>query len=403
MKRAVLALITAASLSGCGKNVLYSDISRGPRPESGVITLQYDRYGNLYPSSEVRVPAAALRRNQLQLGAFFERERAARSRDWDALVEDAGLAPIDPSVPFDRAWAAVQTGLRNHVVAQINRYTTGAGAPHPLVVLVHGFNNTMAEAHDWFVVARDSIRRRQPDAVFLYVYWDGLSAALPTGIWPRAQYNFPLVGLEFRRVLNSVDPSVPVRILTHSSGGPLIASTLGDASAPLPSQDSVYRRYRTLVALDTGEYRPPHPVSLRVGMIVPAAATNTFRKYDAQHPGPERLILGLNPRDMATGKVFLRCTALGASCLTTDLRAFCTTVRQQFEGTGTQLIAFDFSNSSNNRRFLHFWDDHSMLWYLRRDDISRFLDLFVGGDDVTDTGEAPEFCRRYGASNASAP
>lgn len=394
-KSLLVASSFALMLNGCGgRNVLYSNFERGPRPDTRVIAIFYDRHGNLYPSDNVSVAPESLRRNDLQLARYFSGERASGARNWDALVQDAGVT-VDRSVSFDSAWRVVQTGLRNRVVAEIHRHSESGGSFRPLMVFVHGFNNTAPEAHDWYVVARDSIRRRVPDAVFLEVYWDGLSK-LPPLIWSNAQYNFPLVGLELRRVLNSLDPRIPVRILTHSSGGPLIASTLGNASAPLVADDSVYRRYRTLVAEITGDYRPPQPFSFRVGMIVPAASTNTFQLFNESYRGPERLILGLNPDDFATTKLVFSCAFLGSSCLASRLEAFCNEVTPRFAGTQTRLYAFDFSESRHNRR-AGFWDDHDMVAYLARDDISRFLDLLVGGDEVTEQGEAAQFCSRYSA------
>ncbi len=286
------------------------------------------------------------------------------------------------------------------------------------MVLVHGFNNDKVEARDWYDSARALVNAKEPDAVFLDVHWDGLTANLPPGIWSSAQYNFPLVGLEFRRVLNALDPRIPVRVLTHSSGGPLIASTLGDASCPLVADDEDYRRYYELVRDTTtvhdrcslpaavarrewprhpllpGEreaYRPPTPPDFRVGMIVPAASPNTFTSFTPNADGPDRLIIGINPEDMAIGKVFLSCTAFGTTCMSARPPAFCQITAQEFRGNPhTRLYLLDFE-APNNKRFLFFWDDHSMVEYLRRDDIGRFMALLLD-DEVTDQGELAQVC-----------
>jgi hypothetical protein len=262
----------------------------------------------------------------------------------------------------------------------------------PLVILVHGFNNDMEGAQAWYRIAQDTILRRGLDPVFLEVYWDGLVARLPFGIWLSAQYNWGLVGLELRRLLNELDPEIPVRILTHSSGGPLMASTLGDASAVLQgSADSVHQRYRELADDTIGDYRPPHFQDIRVGMVVPATDPRTFSGFSRSARGPNRLIIGINPRDYAIAKTFF-CGALGSTCLSGRRAAFCEHVKPVFDGNpDVEAFVFDFSGSKENGRKYLFWDDHAMQVYLRRDDMTPFLDLLLN-DQVTNAGEVATVC-----------
>lgn len=426
IRHAALALLLAPALAGCGAaNVLFADRERGPHPDPDVVSIIYDRYGSLYPSPTVDVPASALRmvrtpsQQMFRLSAYFRDQHAQSTPVWQALLAEAPLSTPGAAASFDAAWRDVQASLRGQVVRRIERLALAGGEPRPLVVLVHGFNNDKKEARDWYDAARLLVERKEPDAVYLDVHWDGLTASVPPGIWESAQYNFPLVGLEFRRVLNALDPRIPVRVLTHSSGGPLIASTLGDASCPLVADDDDYRRYYELVRDPAGvedrctldpanrrhsapryvplpgereAYQPPRPADFRVAMIVPAASPNTFTSFTPNADGPDRLIIGINSEDVAVGKAFLPCTAFGTTCMSARPPAFCQTVVKEFRGNPhTRLHLLDFKGSTTNKRAFLFWDDHAMLQYFRRDDMAELLDLLFD-DDVADPGELAQVC-----------
>lgn len=424
--RSILLLAAVCALPGCrSSNVIFSDTHRVPHKDPAVVSIVYDRYGSLYPSENVHVDVAALRGARrpdvLRLEGYFRRQFAGRTPVWNALVAEAPLRSPGADSSFNTAWSDVQASLRARVVQHIERLTlANPAAPRPLVVLVHGFNNDRDEALAWYEDAREQVRARKPDAIFLDVYWDGLVAnGIPLDIWTRAQYNFPLVGLEFRRVLNALDPRIPVRVLTHSSGAPLIASTIGNASCPLPGDDADYRRYHQLVrdaaAPDTActtlgairrrrqtpapvpaelreAYRTPNPHDFRVGMVVPAASPNTFTSFTRGADGPDRLIIGINSEDVAIGKAFMPCTFKGTTCLSARPRLFCREVLPVFEGNPhTEVYLFDFSRSGVNKRAFFWWDAHAMQVYLKRDDMQRFLALLLE-DQVSDPGEEAQVC-----------
>jgi hypothetical protein len=392
--------ILALSASGCAsRNVTFADSTRFRASEVDVVRAIYDRYGTLYPSRVVPVPDTALRRNrrgaserELSVEAYFADARAQGRPAWTALQHEIGLQ-IPPTLNQEAMWDTVQGRLRSAIGDEIHRLVRqGNQPPRPLIVLVHGFNSDMDGARAWYHIAQDTILKRGHDPVFLEVYWDGLVAGIPFGIWRSAQYNWGLVGLELRRLLNELDPEIPVRVLTHSSGGPLVASTLGNASAVLPARDSVYRRYHELANDTVGDYRPPPFRDFRVGMIVPAAHPGTFSAFDRTALGPNRLIIGINPHDFAIAKIVF-CGALGSTCLSGRRASFCKNVRAVFaNNANVQPYVFDFSGSEENERSLLFWDEHAMAVYLRRDDITPFLDLLLN-NDITHGGEELSVCR----------
>lgn len=367
-----------------------------------VVAVYYDRYGDLYPSHEVAVNRTEfyLRRRgrtdrELRVASVFEKDRTDGTPTWARLLSEAGVADTERSAPFQPVWAEVQSGLRERYAARINGLTLRTdGSRRPLVVLVHGFNNVAAEARQWYDEARRMSRGHAPDAVFLEVYWDGRVSPAPIRAWRQAQYNFPLVGLSFRGILNRVDPAIPVRVITHSSGGPLMASALGDASAALPRTDATYVDYRRRVASLDGPDRPPDMRNLRVAMIAPAMPGLTFANYASPRNVPDRLILGLNSRDIVTTKAFANCAVNGSSCLNARPRTYCTEVAPVFARIGAPApLVFDFSRSSGatERRSFVWYEAHGMVHYLRRDDMRRVMALLFN-DVASDVGEAGEIC-----------
>lgn len=137
---------------------------------------------------------------------------------------------------------------------------------------------------------------------------------------------------------------------------------------------------------------PPNPTDYRVGMIVPAASSITFEKFGRADDGPDRLVIGINPQDIAISKLFFPCTYIGSTCMSGSRSSFCADVVPVFANNPhTKLYVFDFSHSGNNDRQGFFWDAHTVSAYLRRDDMGRFLDLLFE-DDVSGQGEQAAIC-----------
>jgi hypothetical protein len=251
----------------------------------------------------------------------------------------------------------------------------------------------------------------QSRTVYLQLFWDGLTNDLGIPIWTKAQFNFPLVGLAFRRVLNRVPADVPVRILTHSSGGPLVANTLWNAigslerdgdTADWPQYD-IYRRH----AGDTvGEWAPPRHPDMRVGMIVPAMPGSTFDSIAPALPGPARVIIGVNPHDLAITKFgwvpvswkFWRapCVQAGSTCLSAKWEDYCDKTRPKLGGdAGTLVRVVNFSRPRRTHRdwkSAYLLDRHDVTAYLERPRMPAFLSL-VFGDTLTDPGDDSSWCR----------
>lgn len=385
---AMLAPCTSACQSG---NVTYGKSARAQQ----ILSVYYDRYGNMYPDGAVNIDDAALRHSQqdqtriLNIKAYFADSR--RNADWSGLLESLGVASTGQ---FDRDWNEVQERQR----VRLQGLIASASEKRTLVILIHGYNNGERGVDAWYGAARDSIAARLrmyhgTPPTFLHVYWDGLASINPLRTWAAAQYNFPLIGLEFRRLLNGLDSLKPMRILTHSSGGPLVISALGDGSAVLPiarnpGSDLAYQHYKRVVAGDSAEYHLPRFRDLRVAMVIPATANGAFDGYSSRSVTPQVLILGVNPNDVAAGKGPLRCGTSGDSCLGIDLKHACATVRGLADSLpATQSYVVDLSNAeSGNDKSLVFWEDHSMKTYLERSTIAPVLALLLrpAGPQVAD-------------------
>lgn len=399
-------LASALLLNGCGggKNVLLNPpINRAvagtpPRCPSPSTVVRYaanearvyfDRDGDLYPGLVVG--------EQLDDSLFAARWQPLKG-SFDAWKQKPGpwrnvadSLSVDPG--GDGAWTAIQDSIRRRSAQWVNQLTLRAdGSRRPLVILVHGFN--VEDAECTYEVVKQRIETVIPDLAYLQVNWDGLvtDAVIPV-IWSGAQFNFPLVGMGLRRLLKEVDPSVPVRVLTHSSGGPVIAHALWDASAAegRTTNGEIWPAYVALHAMraDQTVPSPPRFTDLRLGMIVPATPASIFGNYDLGEHGPDRIVIGMNPRDIAVNKTFLApCTYNGDTCLGARASYTCI-VRRQFENNPhTRLLFFNFSNSAapNNQKAWLFHEAHDWEIYMRRDAITPFLQALLTDTPVRDEG-----------------
>ncbi len=396
----ICGLINGATITGCARNIVYTD--RAPHADADVVSVVYDRVGDLYPEPSITIAESLFRRRSgpttLTLRGHFAAMRVAADPSWDDLLTSAGVRGGDRS--FAAIWDEVQDTLRTRAIRSVqNRTVPTAGKPRMLFVVVHGFNNDMEAASKWYSIVRDTVRDRirnqagnvgtPPMPVFLEVYWDGLTATVPPAIWANAQYNFPLVGLELRRVLNRLPRQVPLRVFTHSSGGPLFASTLGDASAPLKNIDAAFDRYFSHVGDTIGKYAPPSMSDVRVAMIVPAASRTTFAGFAGRPMMADHLIIGINPSDVAITKGGFGCVILGSTCLSAERMAFCTHVAPKLrDSPRLTLSVFDFSNPRG------FWFvAHKVDAYLARPDMGKILTLLLE-DRPTVTDDSRTLCRR---------
>jgi hypothetical protein len=386
------------------------------RPPDGgarLVRIYYDRDGDLYPQPLLGVPVPNSEldgRHQLKLQNHFELHRLNRQPSvWDAVIDSLRLPAAAPDSVL---WTAIQDSLTARAVAAVRRATEEGERKRTLVVLIHGFNNVPESAESGYEAARrhlDTAGYAPPSrTAYLEVYWDGLRNAVGLPIWSRAQFNFPLVGVSFRRVVNGVPADVPVRVITHSSGGPLISNTLWDASATLQTNHDTntwprYEHWYRGAAPATGGHWaiPSHP-NLRVGMIVPAMPGETFLNFRAVAGGPARIVIGANPNDMAirklglptAGKLQPSCQQGGSTCLPARRNQYCKVAKPRLAGDpDTRLGLIDFSRQRSHRLWwtAGYFDVHDLDVYFKRRDMARFLDM-VFADEPAEAGDDELWC-----------
>lgn len=389
-------LLSGGLLSACHThNVVFP--SRPTPGEPRVIEVYYDRVGDLYPDGDIPIDIG---RPYIELANQFRKRR--REQVWTDLKRQTGVGG-SAAMTFEKQWAAVQEVLIQRNAERIVRAIQRPGGSHrTLAILVHGFNNNRAEAEDWYKAAQPHFGNPD-DVAFLHVYWDGLEttgiAPLPVKSWTGAQANFPHIGLEFRRLLRAIHeraPSVPVRILTHSSGGPLIASTLGNASLPFKGADSEeFKYYHANIRGEDPKYAPAQFRDMRVAMIVPAASGDTYVNFTDMAinlTAPQRLIIGINREDYAITKTVAPCGWFGYTCLSQYTELACAQFYRKLKDDAPHIKPYLFEmHDSSNKRWFFFWDDHAMTEYIKRPDFPRIMRLLLE-DKPTEQDEAAQMC-----------
>jgi hypothetical protein len=232
------------------------------------------------------------------------------------------------------------------------RVKARCGGGRPLVVLIHGCNNTYPEARRSYHLAQLVIRERLPELrpVFLEVYWDALSGN-PFALWGPAQENSERVGVGLRRFLSALGEETPIRVITHSRGAAVICSAL-DGDAPLPKD-------------------------VRIGLLAPAIGPDDLVKRVGE--GRVRLVLvGINEDDPVTTKGIVPATWFGDTSLGCSVDAFRESVEPAFGGRARWI---DFSRS-----VVHDFKDD----LLRRPFLEELLPQLFGGEAAVDLASGAE-------------
>ncbi|GHD02456.1 hypothetical protein GCM10019060_37820 [Novosphingobium pokkalii] len=171
--------------------------------------------------------------------------------------------------PAFRAWV---TAAQKPMLDSIRTFGSNK---QRIFILVHGYNNTVAEAEPAFKAIEAKLDLRPGDGVLRF-YWDGLSGQLIGGgrIWFWAVGNSQLVGVNaLRPVLNQFSDK-EIYLISHSRGASVILSALGN-----PVYDPSFVRQTQAVAQGWGADRRllwPHvPLGehhnrLHVLMLAPA-------------------------------------------------------------------------------------------------------------------------------------
>ncbi|MEL7361737.1 MAG: hypothetical protein AAFN13_06670 [Bacteroidota bacterium] len=416
-----LSLIVALSACTGGKNVLLGsqsyraatqDILALPDGDVPTVSLQdphtvrlfVDRDGDLYPApllpvlvpDSVRARTSELVHDSVRTAKWLR----GRTKSLQDVFDENPQATVWKEVrthlqlQADASWETIQDRLFARAAAAVRDAVDDVQGP--LLVLVHGYNTVDAEYS--YAHARQRVAPYLGRAAVLQLHWDGLQDNSITN-WKRAQFNFPQAGIALRRALLSLAPTTPVRVFTHSSGGPVAAHAFWDASATLPpdcdAPEPSYRgrrHYHEWVCTEDG-IDPPQFHDLRIGMIVPATSGLLFARYNARTSPLSRLVIGANPRDEAVSKSWLiPCTVKGSTCLSVRRSLLCDDEVARLRNRDIEVLIYDFSKSSGpGGNYGWRGEDHAWTTYLERDDWPRFAAALFGDAPVSD--EAHDYCR----------
>jgi hypothetical protein len=205
----------------------------------------------------------------------------------NSYAEDGVQDARDPRVfrvCFDRRGVlAPDPGAADAVAERLNRLGK------PVVLLIHGCNNTYPEARRSYLLARMLLQDR--DCAFLEVYWDG-GAGDPIALWGHARESSKWAGLGLRGLLRRLRPDLDARVLTHSRGAAVIAS----ARWNLPLREADEEAFRARQSRE----ELPDARRYRLGLLVPAMPEEDFES--CPRGLLESVLLGFNTHDPALTK-----------------------------------------------------------------------------------------------------
>ena len=405
--------------------------------DPAVARVYLDRYGDVFPGPGIGtgIPDATARNFSESLMENYAfraspTEQQASTSAWYAVLKDIGMlqevSQASASRPNSKAgsdasrdialqrvgkeWQAIQSALRTNLATYIAGVIEETDAEQ-LAVFIHGFNTTDPECS--YARMRQTVEQEAPSVrgktAYLYVTWDGLESFNKAGalnIWKKAQYNFPMVGMGLRQLLAApqIPRDVDVRVLTHSSGGPVAAHTFWNAASVLPGNPADYSGVISEIGLDR---EPPVPVfdDIRIGMIVPATGWLVFNNYSE---GPtehiRRISLGLNPSDFAVTKAQASCASGGTTCLASRPADACWVPKHIKGKSRTEVHGYDLRGyrgegyDGEGWKTLSLWkvyEIHNLETYLVREGVDDIIRSVFTDDDVPDDWES--YCKDVGA------
>lgn len=348
-------------LAGCAQSVLFVKPSGTPITEPGdIVRLYVDQSGSLYPPSSVGLgywdmTKPYLRKRTLQ--DAFRRKNTCN--------EDNGVWPLYEQLcaywnsGTDDDWLEIQKAMWQATAADIQQRALSKykdeGIKRPVIILVHGYNNKPKEASASYQQAREKFQASEvfktfvvkAAPVYVDVYWDGRITPLRTGIgaWRYGQPTAASLGFNLRQLLNGIaaggNDDIPVRVITHSSGGIALAAAMGNTTpvfGNVPKEGKCeddyvtsgrYCQYENLPRYRENpvyqNYAVPALKDYRVALLAAATPSSSFTGKEngsvmraGVHQKHGVLILAKNEKDSALNKSFgisIKCDSFGVSCL----------------------------------------------------------------------------------------
>lgn len=387
----------AISAGGCSTvhQVPYFDaVAAGPAIESDatsasslpVTRIYIDANGSLYPRESLPphgIPAAHWN------GSLFDHFRSSEALCTGALPDgEIGALCVAKIAGREEAlgqWYIAQEPMWMARGEAIVRKAVAASTNPEIIMLIHGFNNTMAEAAPNFAKARRLIAEAAPDPARLSVvevYWDGCTVPGGVGCWAKAQGSGPLAGFSLRQLFNSIDQSLErrglpsrIRVVAHSSGAFVVGAALGNPGRVLPDllkrANFEYARFADHALDREGPHAIPAIDDLRLAMFAPATPTATFtgkETGEGLQARDVRLLYTIQSNDKVLKKsafgVTLKCARLGVTCMGLLPASHCREIgpSDHLRAIGTRAVAYDYTRKQSDWGDL--FDEHGFGIYL---------------------------------------
>lgn len=318
-----LFVLLSLLLSSCSYKRLYVKYGQAQQRfvdssrRDGVIRIMMDRFGTIYPGTEIS--DQIIKKHYSVLNQVYQFNSAVFERALQYNQLPAGSTPDQ---------------LQDKLIEKISTHINQAAQGKKLVFLIHGFNKhpfkpTNASAYQENRDMREKILERYQSDSFQFVelYWDGLTWANTVGvlgpfvsmkIWDNAQAASANVGLEFRRILNKIN-APNAYVITHSLGASVATTALFNVDK---YNNSSFRQNYMNKYGDTSKYRSPAG-SFKIGLLAPAIpGRNTFDEFYNRTPATPSLsenlsvLVGFNRNDRVLRKFKIaKPTRIGSTSL----------------------------------------------------------------------------------------
>lgn len=373
MYKIVVAITGTLFFCFCACTVKMRNVLMTPRlEEPGVVKIYFDREGDLYP------PEVHLNPYYFYLQHLRKKEKGWKKNEGYATVEESLTRTDSLSKAYIRQkyqltgpdsirlFLRLQQTLRKNYVARIEKLMEDNNHKQ-VVVLIHGFNDPQPDAY-YFSLRRSINEKLKGKAVFVEVYWDGLTDMgdnpIVASIWGKARPNSAKVGLGLRNVLNKLNVQTSLTIITHSLGASVATHALFNPLRwPKTFQEKLDEDYRS------SKIATPQLQNITLAMLAPAIpGTTTFNHINNTVPEKsplhlKRLIIGYNHFDYAVTKGGLFARSFGSTALGADAKKEVDKTFKVIKDKAPDILCtgVDFSYSDTSKLFKQ--KGHGVLFY----------------------------------------
>lgn len=402
MRRLVCLLFLPMLLYGCvAQNQLwFGNRRQNQGNQNNVVRVYIDKRGSFYPDADFSIPKKEFIKGESKCLNISTKEYNGNLKSYflakttriDSLSKHYN---VNTNIPSKEQFKAVQVKILENLSNTIESLKQ-ANNTNELVILIHGYNADYPTPN--YYELENYIEHFKPDKrrVFLEVYWDGLTdkgkGFSAMKIWSTAQMNSSYVANAVRKIINCIDVTTKVRLITHSLGASVGTGALFNTTSKWTNveEKGYYEDMMKTLA--------PTQKDIRLGMIAPAIpGTTTFKDFNHRkdtrtnqndtilpvNNNIKRVIIGYKETDEALSKKFLKkkrylskkvgATSLGANVETDGQseidRTKDTMISIGYNSENLPVYEVDFKDNT-------YPDEHGLHFYMQNKyALDQFLDL----------------------------